>query len=176
MAANIDPTLKGPFIFLFRGGGIPVPFPLLLPPQHVKTAMVSRGAVHQTLADQFLDEFSGPRSTLVTVTIRGTYGYNRVGLGSLMHLAFEKLYEVYNGLTRETKARLKARQEFIALSRLYFWRIWIQRFEWEISREDPLLYYYSITLVRLQDYLSLTDPQLPESTAPADATGLRALF
>ncbi len=176
MAENLDLSLKGPFIIIHRGGGIPVPFPFLMPPQHVETTMAPRVAVHQTLEDNFVDDFSGPRSMPVTVTMRGTFGYNRMGFGSLTLLVFEKILEGYNALSRETKATAKARQEFIGLSRLYFWRIVIDQFSWQIDHANPLLYFYTLRFRRLQDYLSLTDPQLPERTGPADATGLRAIF
>jgi hypothetical protein len=151
-----DVTLKGPFAFVVRGGLIPLGvFPFPIAPQRFTVTLPSRGAIHQTLDSNFLDEFSGERSVLATCTLRGTFGY-KVGpfYGSLTTKALEVLYETFNGLARETKAKLDARWEFLALSRLYYWRVWVQRVHIAIQSQDPLLYFYEITMVRLEDMLS----------------------
>ena len=175
-----DPTLKGPFAIIHRGGGVPIVFLFPLAPQRVEVDFPARGAIHQTLDDNFLDDFSGVRAVLARVTLRGTFGYSSrwggIGLplpGSMHLLAFEKIFETFNALSRQLKQRLHARQEFLALSRLYFWRVWIDRLRYSIQSRDPLLYYYDLSFYRLQDYLSPVTlategaAALPQSTGSA---------
>jgi len=184
-----DPTLKGPFGFIFRGAGVPIFYYLPLAPQHFAVSLPARGQIHQTLESNFLDDFSGPRAVLAHVTIRGTFGYDVKGggigvpmPGSLHLRTLELLYETFNAMGRQLKAKIRATTEFVALSRLFFWQVWIDRFDYRITNQDPLLYYYEISMRRLQDYLSPAAiaqqgaSALPSSTALPGATGLGALF
>jgi hypothetical protein len=166
-----DPTQGLPYAIIHRGHGIPVVYYLPYAPQKVDEVWRTRAQVHQTLEDNFVDDFSGPRALLPRVTIAGTFGYDvkfgGIGVpahGSLHLRTFEAVYEAFNGLSRELKSQARAVQEYIDLGRLHFWRILIEGLRIRKSKDDPLLLYYELSFVRLQDYLSPVGPSLPPST------------
>jgi hypothetical protein len=178
-----DKTLEGPFVLIFRGAGVPLPFYFPVPPQRTRVTHPSRTAVHQTLEDNFLDDFSGKRSIVSQVHLSGTFGYHsRVGgfgipkFGSLHLLELEKAYETYNALSRQVKKTLNARTEYICLPRLYFWRISIDSLQVEMQSQDPLLYYYNIVFRRLADYLSPVGPDLSAIVPQSVGQAIGALF
>lgn len=172
-----DPTLKGPFAIVHRGGGIPVVFYFPLAPQFAQVTHPSRGMIHQSLDSNFLDLFPGKRATLSRVQLRGTFGYHRriggIGLplhGSLHLRSIEAIYETFNALDRRLHQRGNIVQEFINLARGYFWQVWIESFSYRIQSTDPLLYYYDLSMARLVDYLSPGGPTLPPSTLPSSTS------
>lgn len=178
-----DKSLEGPYFVIFRGAGVPLPFLFPLPPQRVRVSHPSRTAIHETLEDNFLDDFSGRRSIVSQVTLEGTFGYHaRLGgfgtrmYGGLHLLEFEKAYETYNALSRQTKKSLQASVQYICIPRLYLWRINIDDFSYNQSKEDPLLYYYTLRFRRLEDLLSPVRPN-PGALLPAPAaSALASLF
>jgi hypothetical protein len=181
--STVDPTLKAPFAIIHRGAGIPVVFYFPLAPQDALNEFPPRVAVHQTLESNFVDDFSGRRAVLARVTLRGTWGFTarHGGIGIPLpgsgHLkVFETILATYNGLSRRLKAQVKARQEYVNLGRLHFWRIVIDRFTYRISDRNPLLYFYELSFRRLEDYLSPTGPSLPGRTSAPDVVGFPSPF
>lgn len=178
-----DPTLQGPFAIIHRGAGIPVVFYFPLRPQFSNVSHPSRGVIHQTLDSNFLDLFPGNRATLSRVQLRGTFGYHPtlggIGLyahGSIHLRLLEGIYEAFNALDRDLHKKGKITVEFINLSRGYFWQVWIDNLSYRQSKEDPLMFYYDLTMVRLVDYLSPGGLTAPPSTALPGATGIAAVF
>lgn len=178
-----DPTLNLPFILLFRAGPVPIPFYFPLKPQFATVALPSRGQVHQTLDSNFLDLFPGPRSVLAKVNLRGTFGYhNRLGgigidaSGSGHLKTLEALYETFNGLSRTLAQRAQVACDYIVPGRAYFWRVWIDHFLYRQAKDDPLLMFYDLTMVRVFDYLSPgTIPRLSVSDLPG-GSAIAAVF
>lgn len=163
-----DPTISLPFAIVHRIGPAPIVFKLPLNPQRVRWSFPARNAVHQTLQRNYVDDLSGRDSVLAQVTMQGTFGYTGgsfFGLtlppGSVTLKLLEGIYETFNALDRQLKRQLGATQEFIALSRAHYWQIAIKDFSYDMSNRDPLLYYYTLTFVRLADYLSPAGPSLP---------------
>jgi hypothetical protein len=168
-----DYSIEGPFAIMHRGFGIPILFLFPLNPQSFVVSHPARGQVHQTVDANFLDDFSGPRAVLSRVVLRGTFGFNpRWGgigpplTGSLHLKAFETIFETFNALSRALKTRAGAVQEFIMPSRLIYWRVWIDRLDYRTESRDPLLYFYDVSMQRLQDYLSPGGPSMPPGLVP----------
>ena len=183
---DADKSIKGPFAIMHRGFGVPVLFTFPLNPQSFTVSHPSRGQVHQTIEANFLDDFSGKRAVASRVVLRGTFGFNRRwgGLlggppftGSLHLKSFEGIWETFNALSRELKTRAGAVQEFVMPSRVIYWRVWIDRLDYRTDSRDPLLYYYDISMIRLQDYLSPGGPSLPPNLVPPlVSSALRNVF
>jgi hypothetical protein len=117
--------------------------------------------VHQTVDSNFLDLFPGTRATLARLSLRGTFGYckKRGGIGmtasgALQLKVLETLIETFNAVSRQLHQTLQARWDFVAPGRGYYWRVFVDRFSYRQAATDPLLFYYDVTLTRLQDYLS----------------------
>ena len=158
---SADPTLGLPFSIIHRAGPIPAIFLFPIAPQRQRVEFPARGAISQTLTSNFLDDFSGERAVLASVSLRGTFGFNAQGggigipmAGSLHLKTLETIFETFNALSRQLKRDIGATQEYLGLARLHAWRIWIDKFAYDIASTDPLLYYYDIHFYRLQDYLS----------------------
>lgn len=173
-----DPTLTLPFALIFRIGPAPIVFPLPLLPQRASWDFPSRVSVQQTLGRNYVDRFSGKDSVLAQVTLQGTFGYHQgsfLGLalppGSMTLKALETLFETFETLDRQVAKTLGATQEYVGLSRAHFWQIAITRFRYEMSEQNPLLYFYSLSFVRVLDYLSPAGPSLPTGT-PGVSQGL----
>lgn len=180
---SADPTMHGPYIFIQRVGPVPTAFILPVRPQHVQIDEPARIAIHQTVSGNYVDDFSGPTSVLAKVELRGTFGFDKkfggIGIiapGSVHLLAFEKLYETFNALSRSLKARLGAVQEFVCIPRLYFWRIVIEHFRIQADARDPVLWHWSTRFTRVQDYLSPTAPSLPPALGLPSGASLGGLF
>lgn len=160
MGAIIDSSLRQPFLLTHRGPGGTQRFQFPIAPQRVKVSRVARGAIHQTLDDNWLDQFSGPRSVLAAVELRGTFGYalgrgsSGGQFGSQYLTKFERTFEAYNAQTRQALRDADARQEYQGLFRLHYWRIWVDHFDYDIASNDPLLFYYDLHFYRLEDYLA----------------------
>jgi hypothetical protein len=185
IAYDADSSIKGPWAIMHRGFGVPVLFVFPLNPQSWTVSHPSRGQVHQTVEANFLDDFSGRRAVASRCVMRGTFGFNPqyggvIGApltGSLMLKSFETVWETFNALSRELKNRAGGVQELIIPSRLTYWRVWIDRLDYRTESRDPLLYYYDISMVRLEDYLSLGGPSLPPNLVPPIVSStLRGLF
>ena len=161
MAAPTDPTLSLPWAIIHRAT-VPAVFYFPLAPQRATLTFPARGTVHQTMTGNYLDEFSGDGSVLAHVELRGTFGYNKkaggaIGFatpGSVTLKQFELLFETFNALDRQLKRDLGAVQEYVCLPRQHLWRIWIKSFGYHASAQDPLLWYYQLSFLRLEDYLS----------------------
>lgn len=176
--------LAGPFVFIVRGFGVPLVFKFPLAPQELRVFDLARGQIHQTVSDNFLDDFSGARAVLTRVQMRGTFGYSaRTGglygatkMSGAAHLrAFEAIFETFNALSRQLKNTAGMVHEYVNPGRLYFWRIWMERFEYQQNSRDPMLVHYNIAFSRLQDYLSPGGPSLPPNLFPG-STQLLARF
>jgi len=158
-------VLQSPFAFIFRSGPVPIVFYFPLRPQQVQIDYPSRAQLHQTLDSNFLDFFSGPRSIVARVQLRGTFGYS-TKMGGLMGVSYlsgaghmkalETIYETFNALQRQTQSLLRAREEFTSPGRGLYWRVHIDSLGVRQASQDPLLFYYEISFMRLTDYLSLT--------------------
>lgn len=174
-----DPTLSLPFILINRLGLIPAIFVFPLKPQRARWTFPARGQVQQTMTANFLDDFSGPRAVLAQLHLQGTFGYDpRVGgafgvavHGSVHLKALEEIFEVFNALDRQLKKDGGAVQEYLGIARLHAWRVWVKELSYEIRSTDPLLYYYSLTLLRLKDYLSPVGPSLPPGLPSLSSIG-----
>lgn len=154
-----DTSLRQPFIITHVGAGGAQRFQFPIPPQRVKVGRVARGAIHQTLDDNFLDQFSGPRSVLASIDLRGTFGYTPSrgvsGLfGSQYLTKLENMFEAFNAQTRQALRDADGHQEYQGMFRLHHWRVWIDHFDYEIASSDPLLFYYELHMFRLEDLLS----------------------
>lgn len=171
MAKAADPTLALPFAIIHRIGPAPLVFKFPLNPQRARWGFPARNAVHQALEGAYVDDLSGRDSVVAPVTLEGTFGFTNTGSilglsiplppGSVALKAFETIYETFHALDRQTKRTLGASQEYVGLSRLHYWEIAIRDFNYTMSARDPLLFYYSISFVRLRDYLSPAGPSLP---------------
>lgn len=156
-----DPTIAGPFAFIVRASFVPVVFFFPINPQFARVMHPARGQIHQTLGNNWLDDFGGPRSVLSKCILRGTFGQQqRLGgiglpLSGNGHLrTLEAVYETFNSLDRALKARAGMVTEFVNVGRQQLWRVWIESLSYDIRSTDPLLYYYDISFTRLEDYLS----------------------
>jgi hypothetical protein len=156
-------ALQSPFILIHRSGPIPVIFYFPLRPQQVAIDFPSRGQVHQTIDSNFLDFFPGPRAVLARVSLRGTFGYSKKngGIGLAMSGVFHlktltTIYETFNALGRQLQSKLAVRQEFTIPGQGYYWRVHVESVGTRIANNDPLLYYYELSFLRLTDYLSPT--------------------
>ena len=156
-------ALQSPFALIHRSGPIPVVYYFPLRPQQVAIDFPSRGMVHQTIDSNFLDFFPGPRAVLARVSLRGTFGYDKKwgGIGLSMsgaaHLkTLTTIYETFNALGRQIQSKLAARQEFTIPGQGYYWRVHVESVGTRIANNDPLLFYYEMSFVRLTDYLSPT--------------------
>jgi len=183
-------TLQSPFIFIWRSGPIPIVYYFPLRPQQVQIDFPSRSQLHQTLDSNFLDFFCGPRSVVARVQMRGTFGYDK-RMGGLMGVTYasggthtkllETTYETFNALSRQVQAGLQAREEFLCPLRGYYWRVHIDSLGIRQSSQDPLLFYYELGFLRLEDYLSLTGGGIKDLISsfglPAyTSSGLSSLF
>jgi hypothetical protein len=174
---RVDPLLNQPFLIIHRVSVVPIVFYFPLAPQHVDVEHPARVAIHQTIGDNYVDDFSGARSVLSKVELGGTFGFDKraggafgVPLPGSAHLRiFEGIYETFNGLDRSIKSRLGAAQEYVGLSRLHFWRIVIEDLQYRADKTNPLLWFYKLRFRRVQDYLS------PVGLANQVADGLPAL-
>lgn len=162
-----DKSLDGPFAIIHNMETATV-FVFPIAPQQIKVSLPARGAVRQTLSDNFLDDFSGRRAVLADISLRGTFGYHpkfggigRNAFGSSHLKTLELIYERYNALSRQVKRDMGATQQFQSLSRLYFWRVWIKDLQITQDSNSPLLWDYSISMVRLEDLLSPAGPPAP---------------
>lgn len=185
-----DPTLALPWTIIHRVGPVPAVFVFPLAPQRNSVDFPARVRVTPTLNGAYVDDFSGKHSVIANVELTGTFGYDKriggIGVplpGSLHLLAFEKIYEVFNALDRALKQRVVAVQEYINLSRFYFWRIAITRLRYEQRSTEPLLFFYTLQFKRLEDYLSPVGPSLPpgigglvSGAGSAIGAGLSGLF
>jgi hypothetical protein len=190
----VEPTglqklaLQSPFMFIFRSGPIPVIYYFPLRPQQVSIELPSRSMVHQTLDSNFLDFFPGPRSVLARVQLRGTFGYDTKfgGIGipmpGGMHLrTLQALYETFNALSREVHEKLRTRTEYTVPGQGYYWRVHIESIQTRIANNDPLLFYYELSFIRLTDYLSMTGGNFMDliqsfTPAPIVSSALGNLF
>ncbi len=182
-----DRSLELPWIIIHRMGPVPIPFVFPLAPQRIHWSFPSRTNIDQTLLDNVVNDFSGPRSILAAVQMQGTFGYDPVRGGAFglsahgsVHLkALETIYETFNALDRQLKRDKGASQELAILSRLQLWQVLIKNLEYDMRSESPLIYAYSLTIVRVQDYLSPVGPSLPTSipgvNVPA-ASAIAGLF
>ena len=179
MAAAQDPTLSLPFAIIHRIGPAPIVFPFPINPQRARWGFPPRNAVHQTLHGAYVDDLSGRDSVLAQVTLEGTFGYTSTGSllglslppGSVTLKVLETIYETFHALDRQTKRTLGATQEYIGLSRLHYWEIAIRDFSYTTSARDPLLLYYTLSFIRIRDYLSPAGPSLPTGV-PGVSQGL----
>jgi hypothetical protein len=177
--------LQSPFAFIFRSGPLPIVYYFPLRPQSLSIDYPSRGMVHQTLDSNFLDFFPGPRAVLARVQMRGTFGYSNkfggigISMSGAMHLrTIEALYETFNALSRSVQSMLRARCEFTMPGRGYYWRVHIDSMSIRIANQDPLLYYYELSLLRLTDYLSPTGGNIRDlvsSLSPAGIPGISGI-
>lgn len=182
--------LQSPFAFMFRSGPFPVVFSLPLNPQQVQIDYPSRAQLHQTLDSNFLDFFSGPRSIVARVQIRGTFGYDK-RFGGLMGINYapgaihiktlELVYETFNALLRQWQSLLRAREEFVCPLRAYYWRIHIDSLGIRQASQDPLLFYYEMSFLRLEDYLVATGANIGDlassfSMSPMVSSAVGGLF
>lgn len=158
-----DPSLTLPFVLIHRFGPAPIPFPFLVAPQRVTISYDAPVSVQQTAAHPYVNEFSGADQTAAMVTLEGTFGYMpRVGFvgltvtapGSVMLKTVETTFETFNAFDRQWKKDLGAKQELIMPSRLAYWRVVVRKFSYRISKENPLLYFYTIVMERVADLLS----------------------
>lgn len=181
MGALTDTSLRQPFILTHRGPGGAQKFQFPIAPQRVKVSRVARGAIHQTLDDNFLDQFSGPRSVLASVDLRGTFAYtpDRGSSGGMFGSQYltklENTFEAFNAQTRQALRDADARQEYQGLFRLHYWRVWIDHFDYEIASSDPLLFYYEIHFFRLEDLLAGGQGSASGTPNVAAASELRSL-
>lgn len=183
--SSIDPTLKGGVLIIhWMTSATPIPFFFPVKPQMYGNNFPARMAVHPTLGGAFVDDFSGPDSILATVTLSGIFPYhNRAGglgpaLPGSVHLkAFETIYETFNSLPRETKARGGARQEYYDLSRLHAWEVAIHSFGYRRRKDDPLVATYDLRMTRVRDYLNpLAVAGAVTSAVTAGAAAIGAAF
>ena len=157
-----DFTLLGPFMLMARMGKAPLPpFVFPLGPQHFEVVLPGRGQIHQTVESNWLDDFSGPRSVLAQVTLRGTFGY-QPGMfgtsfgpfGSITLRVLEVYFETFHSFDRALKTQTNMVMDFVATSRLYYWRVYLDHLSYRIQSRDPLLYYYELRMRRIEDYLN----------------------
>jgi hypothetical protein len=165
-----DPSLTLPFVILHRFGPVPIPFPFPLAPQRVRWRFPAPVSIQRTASRPYLNDFSGQDQVAAGVTIQGTFGYMpSVGVvgfsipvpGSISLKLIETTFETFNALDRQLKKDIGAAQELIVPSRLHYWQVSIREFSYDISNANPLLYFYTIVIDRLLDYLSPVGPQLP---------------
>ena len=179
MAKFSDPTISLPFAIIHRFGPAPIVFKLPLNPQRARWSFPPRIAVQQTLQRNYVDDLSGQDSVLAQVTLEGTFGYApsgatlglTLGPGSVSLKVLETIYETFHALDRQRKRDMGATQEYVGLSRLHYWEIAIRDFTYNMASRDPLLFYYTLSFVRLRDYLSPAGPSLPTSV-PGVSQGL----
>jgi len=181
MGKLTDPTLNLPFVIIHRVGPVPAVFVFPLLPQRARWTFPARGQIHQTMTSNYLDDFSGPRAVLAQLHLQGTFGYDPraggvfgVALHGSVHLkALEMIFETFNALDRQLKKDAGAVQEFLGIGRLHAWRVWIKEFSYEMRSTEPLIFYYQLALVRLQDYLSPVGPSLPPGLPSVASLGAK---
>lgn len=155
-----DPTLTLPLVLVHSFGPAPIPFVFLVPPQRVQPTFDPPVSVQRTAGKPYLNDFSGQDQMGASFTIEGTFGYMPRVLGavtvpgSVALKVLETTIETYNALSRQQKRDIGARQELIWPARLWYWRIAIKKFSYRMSKESPLLFFYSLVVERVEDYLS----------------------